>query len=363
MLNSLHRRPRSRRFAPALAAVTGGRVAGMPPVPGAAPAAEPSDIVAALRAHVPSGYAHEAGLITRALIDRLEDGDRELVLAAADEEWRAYFHAAGETEKQHLVFHYAAHWDVEPVLSRVGLPRLVPPDEIHAMARGPLAAGGGLWFADVVADAADRTGVPIAAGQRVLDFGCSSGRVLSALSAWRHDVEWMGCDPNAAAAAWADAHLPHVTAFASPQEPPLDLETASLDLVYAISVWSHFGESQAVAWLEEMRRVVRPGGALIITTQGVASVAHYLRQASVTEDYARAATSALLSDGHAYFPAFGEDGDWGVKHPEWGMGFMTADWLASRATPGWSLALLEPARIDANQDLAVLVRSGEREAA
>lgn len=335
----------------------------MPPAHGAAPAATPSDIVDALRAYVPSGYAHEAGLITRALIDRLEDGDRELVLAAADEEWRAYFDAAGEAERQHLVFHYAAHWDVGPVLSRVGLARLVPPDEIHAMARGPLAAGGGLWFADVVADAAKRTGVPISAGQRVLDFGCSSGRVLSALSAWRQDVEWMGCDPNAAAAAWADAHLPHVKAFASPQEPPLDLETGSLDLVFAISVWSHFGESQAVAWLEEMRRVVRLGGALVITTQGVASVAHYLRQGSVTEDYACVATSALLADGHAYFPAFGEDGDWGVKHPEWGMGFMTADWLASRATPGWSLALLEPARIDANQDLVVLVRRGEPEAA
>lgn len=363
MLNSLHRRRRSRRFAPVLAAITGGRVAGMPPGPGGAPATRPSDIVDALRAYVPPGYAQEPGLITRALIDRLEDGDRELVLAAADEEWRAYYDAAGETERQHLLLHYAAHWDVEPVLSHVGLPRLVPPDEIHAMARGPLAAGGGLWFADLVAGAAEWTGVPIAAGQRVLDFGCSSGRVLSALSAWRHDVEWMGCDPNAAAAAWADAHLPHVMAFASPQEPPLDLEAGSLDLVYAISVWSHFGESQAVAWLEEMRRVVRPGGALVITTQGVASVAHYLRQASVTEDYARAAASALLADGHAYFPAFGEDGDWGVKHPEWGMGFMTADWLASRATPGWSLALLEPARIDANQDLVVLVRRGKRGAA
>ena len=335
----------------------------MPSAPVPAPREPSSDIVDALRAYAPPWYEEEAGVVTRALIDRLESGDRELVLAAADEEWRAYYDAAGETERQHLVLHYAAHWDVGPVLSRLGLPRLVPPDEIHAMARGPLAAGGGLWFADLIAGAAERTGVPIAAGQRVLDFGCSSGRVLAALSAWRHDVEWMGCDPNAAAAAWAGEHLPRVSAFASPQEPPLDMEAGSLDLVYAVSVWSHFGESQAVAWLEEMRRVLRPGGALVITTQGVASIAHYLRQASVTEDYARDAGRALLTRGHAYFVAFGEDGDWGVKHPEWGMGYMTADWLAAHASPGWSLELLEPARIDANQDLVVLVRGGRREAA
>ncbi len=117
------------------------------------------------------------------------------------------------------------------------------------MARGPEASGGGLWFADLIVDAAARAGAPIAAGQRVLDFGCSSGRVLGVLGAWRDDIAWTDCDPNARATAWADANLPNVSAFASPQEPPLPLEDASLDVVYAISVWSHFGETQAVRWL------------------------------------------------------------------------------------------------------------------
>jgi len=362
VLDSLHRRPRSRGVAPLLATLTGGRVAGRPPATAATAADRPdpeapSDVLDALHEYVPPTYEPQLGVVTRTLLERLELGDHDLILAAADDERRAYYAAAGADERPFLILHYAAFWDVEPVLSRIGLPRLVPPDDVHAMARGPLAAGGGLWFADLIVDAAARTGVPIAPGQRVLDFGCSSGRVLAALAAWRHDVEWTGCDPNAAAVAWADAHLPHVTAFESPQEPPLAIGAASLDLVYALSVWSHFGETQAVAWLEEMRRVIRPGGALVITTQGVASVAYYLRHANVTDRYARSAGYALLSRGHAYFEAFGEDGDWGVRHPEWGMGFMSADWLASQTSVHWSLKLLEPARIDTNQDLVVLVRN------
>jgi hypothetical protein len=38
------------------------------------------------------------------------------------------------------------------------------------------------------------------------------------------------------------------------------------------------------------------------------------------------------------------------------MAYMTLEWLLARATPAWSLALHEPARIDFNQDLVVLTR-------
>ena len=38
------------------------------------------------------------------------------------------------------------------------------------------------------------------------------------------------------------------------------------------------------------------------------------------------------------------------------MAYMTLDWLAERATPAWSIALHETARIDTNQDLVVLRR-------
>lgn len=357
MFDSLHRRPRSRGLAPRLASFTRGVIAGDARDP-----RDPylefagSDLLAALDAYEPPPYPDPLGQVTRAIIDRLTGDDTEAILAAADAPARAYYDAAIASERPFLLLHYAVHFGVEPAVSRTRLPRAQPPVEVHAMARGLRAAAGGLWFADLVVDAATRAGAPLRAGARVLDFGCSSGRVLGPLAAWRPDVEWLGCDPNAAAAAWTNANLPGVRAFLSPQEPPVELDAASLDLVYAVSVWSHFGETQAIRWLAEMGRLLRPGGALVMTTQGLPSVAHYWRLGSIDPGYAWAATQQLLVHGHAYFQNFGEEGDWGVKHPEWGMAYLSADWLGQRLDSTWSLALLEPARLDTNQDLVVLVR-------
>lgn len=50
------------------------------------------------------------------------------------------------------------------------------------------------------------------------------------------------------------------------------LPDGSVDLLYGISVMTHLSEYHGHKWLEEIRRVVRPGGAIILTTHGEACV-------------------------------------------------------------------------------------------
>jgi hypothetical protein len=61
--------------------------------------------------------------------------------------------------------------------------KIEPPEEIHVMSRGPLASAGGLYEADMVVDALMSAGIDMADVKSALDFGCSSGRVLSVLCA------------------------------------------------------------------------------------------------------------------------------------------------------------------------------------
>ena len=48
----------------------------------------------------------------------------------------------------------------------------------------------------------------------------------------------------------------------------MPLERASVDLLYAISVMTHLSEYNQFRWLEEIERVVKPGGCVILTMNG-----------------------------------------------------------------------------------------------
>ena len=224
------------------------------------------------------------------------------------------------------------------------------------MARGPLAAGGALYDADLVAEALGRAGADIGEARRGLDFGCSSGRLVRALDAAWPETEWHGCDPNADAIAWARDHLPGIAFERSPLEPPLPYEDGAFDVVCAISIWSHYGEQAAQAWLAEMHRVISPGGRLVLTAHGMQSVAHYARtgqRAAAELDRVRA---ALYRTGFFFLDEFGPEGDWGVRHPQWGTSFFTPEWLLARAVPDWAVEDYAVGRNADNQDVYVLRR-------
>ena len=102
-------------------------------------------------------------------------------------------------------------------------------------------------------------------GKRVLDFGCGSGRVLRHFSAEAEIAQFLGADIDEEAISWVSHHLsPRFEVFKSEPEPPLPLESESVDLVFAFSVFTHLTDNWA-AWLLELRRILRPDGLLIAT--------------------------------------------------------------------------------------------------
>jgi SAM-dependent methyltransferase len=269
---------------------------------------------------------------------------------------RALWDATTEAGRARLALTLGTYHRVPAVLEKVGLLPDMPPDDVHSMVRSHIITGGDPWLADFVAGAVEGAGRTIPVGAAALDFGCSSARAVRLLAAWRPDVRWAGCDPNGAAIEWAREHLSGIELFASPQHPPLPLEPGSLQLVYAISIWSHFAAGAALRWYDEMHRVLAPGGLLAFTAHGLDSVGHFLRQGAMRYADGSACVRALMTDGHWYVPVFGEAGDWGVADPEWGQAFTSPAWLVERLLPRWRLLLLERARLEANQDLYVLER-------
>jgi SAM-dependent methyltransferase len=52
--------------------------------------------------------------------------------------------------------------------------------------------------------------------------------------------------------------------------PPTSYPSARFDAIYAISVFTHWPEPLQHAWFRELLRLLRPGGRLLLTTNGEA---------------------------------------------------------------------------------------------
>ena len=294
--------------------------------------------------------------VTDTLFERLTPDDVAAVEAAADDQQRALLHGAHSAHRRVLTLAFGVHHRVPAVLARTGLSPATPPADVHAMARGADSAGGGYWYADLIAEEVTLAGQDITALDAALDFGCSSGRVVRVLAAAYPQVHWQGCDPNAAAICWASSELTGAEFFVSPQDPPLPLADSTLDLAFAISVWSHYGAGSAIRWLAEMYRVLKPGGLLLLTTHGPLAIDFYRRTGQRGTEQLDAIERALARDGFWFRDEFGRGGDWGVKHTEWGTAFLSPEWLLTQLGDAWELVRFGPGKIEGNQDVYVLRR-------
>jgi SAM-dependent methyltransferase len=126
--------------------------------------------------------------------------------------------------------------------------------------------------------------------------------------------------------------------------------------VVAISIWSHYAEPAAERWLEEMHRIVAPGGHLVLSAHGPHAVAYYAQKGERPHPQLAEIRRALYRRGHWFAPEFGDAGDWGIAHPEWGTAFFTPEWLARVALPRWSLELFVVGQNGSMQDVYVLRR-------
>ena len=111
-------------------------------------------------------------------------------------------------------------------------------------------------------------------GGRILDFGCGCGRLikpLHALCAGTNDAkfDWFGSDIDEETITWCQRYLHPIGTFVTNAfDPPLPFPDEFFDFVYSISIFTHLPEDMQFAWLDELRRVTRSGGFLVLSTHG-----------------------------------------------------------------------------------------------
>ena len=102
----------------------------------------------------------------------------------------------------------------------------------------------------------------------VLELGCGTARLI------RHfrcldGVRLVGTDLNPEMIEWCSSNVPGVEFYCNDLQPPLPLRSdASFDLILASSVFTHIPREFQIPWLQEMKRLLHPGGVFLCTVLG-----------------------------------------------------------------------------------------------
>lgn len=148
--------------------------------------------------------------------------------------------------------------------------------------------------AETIVRTLDAYGVGATEPRTFLDFGCGSARLLRHLrsTAW----QLHGCDIDSGAIEWAQQHLRFAKFVRNDERPPLPYAAAQFDVVTAVSLFTHFSPAEQRDWIDELARVIKRGGLLLLSTMGPSVIANFPRYAT-TENIER------LRDGAIYIEA------------------------------------------------------------
>jgi SAM-dependent methyltransferase len=142
----------------------------------------------------------------------------------------------------------------------------------------------------------------------ILDIGCGTGRLLVG---WHCDDprrRLVGTDINRELIAWSRSNLADVARWeVNGVRPPLELASASFDLIILASVLTHLSLDIQRAWLEETHRLLGPAGHALITLHGAIYAGLVLDAAGAAEydagGYVEKAGGAEGANGYSTFHA------------------------------------------------------------
>ena len=101
----------------------------------------------------------------------------------------------------------------------------------------------------------------------VVDFGSGWGRITQLLSLYFDPDRILGCDVMESAIDEAKRNGVKANFIKTEAWPPTRLQNESVDYIFSYSVFSHWSEDNAWAWIREFHRILRPGGFAFLTSR------------------------------------------------------------------------------------------------
>jgi SAM-dependent methyltransferase len=165
---------------------------------------------------------------------------------------------------------YTSLWDRRYV-EKTGFAR-IPPASLRYRVHGSPDVEGflkvGKRCSEDIEAALEKIGKNFDSFRNVLDFGCGCGRTLIWFGSPLRSAYLYGTDIDAEAISWCRNNLDFAGFSVNNPLPPLEYPSETFDLIYAISVFTHLDEDYQFRWLDELKRVTKSKGIVLLTVHG-----------------------------------------------------------------------------------------------
>ncbi|WP_446363393.1 methyltransferase domain-containing protein [Coleofasciculus chthonoplastes] len=183
---------------------------------------------------------------------------------------------ATATALERLKFWQQTAWRSQPGWQLAGEPPIPPPHLIHFVTGSYDTS----WFlksgalaAQSIRDTLEKNGLNIDNFSSILDFGCGVGRAIRYWNRLEKTAVY-GTDYNPDLIEWCKKNLTFAHFQTNNLVGRLEYENEQFDFIYALSVFTHLTEANQFFWIEELTRILQPGGYLLITTHGEPCTSH-----------------------------------------------------------------------------------------
>jgi SAM-dependent methyltransferase len=194
----------------------------------------------------------------------------------------------------------------------------------------------------------------------LLDFGVGCARTMRFFFREPHRFRCHGCDVDRRAIAYLIEDVPFIIAEQTGNHPPLPYPSSHFDVVYSISVFTHLAQNAFKLWLQEIHRVLKPDGLLMVTLHGdtafnaVSSDPERRRLIGIRDQEFELGKFRFAKNGFTWMnqPAGSPD----IDSSQFGICFISRRSLDSWILPGFKLLEYADGEIGGWQDLAILKR-------
>ncbi len=105
--------------------------------------------------------------------------------------------------------------------------------------------------------------------KRILDWGCGPGRIIRHLSkVIGNGCEYFGTDYNKKSIDWCSKNLTNIQFNRNSLKAQLPYADNFIDVVYGISIFTHLSKQLHYDWYNELYRILKPNGIMVLTTHG-----------------------------------------------------------------------------------------------